>query len=81
MSIVNGPIFSSDGNGVATTSSESWFIGEKGDTFRIQMPRSPVSNANGLPGEFCWGTVGGINYIYVCVANNTWGRAALITGY
>jgi hypothetical protein len=38
--------------------------------------RTPASaSATGVAGEVCWDT----NYIYVCVATNTWKRAAIAT--
>lgn len=34
-----------------------------------------AANAAGTKGSVCWDS----NYVYVCVANNTWKRAALST--
>lgn len=45
-----------------------------GDTVRVRTPRTPVSaTAPCQTGEQSWDT----NYVYVCVATNTWRRAAL----
>lgn len=45
-----------------------------GDSLRLRTSRTPASSsAPGSPGEICWD--GG--YIYVCVAPNSWARAAL----
>ena len=46
------------------------------NSFRIQQSRTPASaTALGNAGEICWDS----NYIYVCVATDTWKRAALST--
>lgn len=46
------------------------------DTIRLRSARAPASStATGEQGEICWSS----NYIYVCVAPNTWKRAALST--
>jgi len=46
------------------------------DTFRLRTARTPASaGAAGNAGEICWNA----NYIYVCVAANTWKRAAIVT--
>lgn len=45
-----------------------------GDTMRLKTSRTPASaSAAGNTGEICWDG----SYIYVCVATNTWRRAAL----
>lgn len=47
-----------------------------GDTLRIGTSRTPASaSATGSAGEICWDS----SYVYVCVATNTWKRAALST--
>lgn len=47
-----------------------------GDTLRIGTSRTPASaSATGKAGEVCWDS----NYIYTCIATNTWKRAALST--
>src|SRR5260370_39374440 len=48
-----------------------------GNSFRLDQSRSPASNAAGKAGEFCWDA----NYLYVCVATNTWKRMAITGGY
>jgi hypothetical protein len=42
-------------------------------TIRLRQSASPASNAACLPGEIRWDT----NFVYVCVATNTWRRATL----
>lgn len=44
-----------------------------GDTLRICQTKTPLGNDPGVPGEWCWDN----QYIYVCVAFNTWTRVAL----
>jgi len=45
-----------------------------GDKLRLRSSKTPSSASDtGNPGEICWDE----NYIYVCVATNTWKRAAL----
>ena len=47
-----------------------------GDTVRVRTARTPASATDtGNAGEICWDT----NYVYVCVATNTWKRTALST--
>lgn len=49
------------------------FVGTK---VRIRTSSTPASaGANGSAGDICWDS----SYIYVCVATNTWKRAALAT--
>lgn len=46
------------------------------DIFRVRVNKTPASaTASGNKGDFCWDT----NYLYVCVATNTWKRTALST--
>lgn len=45
-------------------------------SFNISSPSTPASSsATGSPGDIAWDS----NYVYVCVATNTWKRAALAT--
>jgi hypothetical protein len=47
-----------------------------GDTIRVGTSKTPASATDtGNTGEICWDS----SYIYVCVATNTWVRAALST--
>ena len=47
-----------------------------GDTLRIDNDRTPATaGAAGNEGDICWDA----NYIYVCVAANTWKRVAIAT--
>lgn len=44
------------------------------DTIRIQTPKTPTAaNAPGSQGQIAWDT----NYLYVCIATNTWRRTPL----
>ena len=46
------------------------------NTIRLRNSRTPTSaTASGNRGDICWDT----NYIYVCVATNTWKRTAIST--
>ena len=47
-----------------------------GDSITIQTTQTPASaGASGTTGEIAWDT----NYLYVCVATNTWKRVLLST--
>jgi hypothetical protein len=47
-----------------------------GDTVRVANARTPATaGAAGNAGDICWDA----NYIYVCVAANTWKRVAIAT--
>jgi hypothetical protein len=51
-----------------------------GAGLRIAVPTVPTAaNSTGSPGQIAWGNAGGTDYIYVCVATNTWKRTALST--
>ena len=46
------------------------------NSIRLRTARTPASSgATGNPGEICWDA----NYIYVCVATNTWKRVGIST--
>lgn len=46
--------------------------------FKLLSNTAPASNtANGTPGQMAYDA----NYVYVCVANNKWGRASLTLGW
>jgi hypothetical protein len=58
------------------TTSPSAAIDHTGSTLRLRTSRTPASaSATGAAGEVCWDS----NYVYVCVATNTWKRSALST--
>ena len=61
--------------GIATTSpTEKLDINSDG--IRVRTAQTPASaSAAGDQGQICWDA----NYVYVCVATNTWKRAALST--
>jgi hypothetical protein len=51
-------------------------FGVNGDLININTAKTPASaTASGSTGDICWSS----DYIYVCVAANTWKRAALST--
>jgi hypothetical protein len=57
------------------TSSPTVGIDANNDTIRLRTARTPASGtATGAIGEICWDN----NYVYVCVATNTWKRASLV---
>lgn len=46
--------------------------------FKLLSNTVPASSAaNGTPGQMAYDS----SYVYVCVANNTWGRASLTLGW
>ena len=46
------------------------------DTLRLRTAKTPASSsAAGNQGDICWDA----NYVYVCIATNTWKRSALAT--
>lgn len=66
----------SSGNvGIGTTAPTA-ALDSAGDTYRQRTARTPSSaTAAGNAGDICWDA----NYVYVCVATNTWKRSALAT--
>jgi hypothetical protein len=47
-----------------------------GNRLSVRNSQTPASaTASGIPGDICWDN----NYIYVCVADNTWKRTYLST--
>lgn len=59
--------------GIGTTSPTAK-LHVSGDTFRIELPKTPASaSAACNTGDHVWD----INYLYVCVDTNTWKRSAL----
>lgn len=64
------------GNVGIGTSSPSALLDVNADTVRVRTAKTPASaTATGNAGDICWDS----NYIYVCVATNTWKRSALST--
>lgn len=67
----------------STFSSNYWpsdnsnsFVQIVGTTLNITNTRTPSSSSDtGIQGEICWDS----NYVYVCVATNTWKRLSLST--
>ena len=66
---VNGNVGIGDANPAAK-------LDVNGDTIRVRDSKTPASqSADGSAGEIVWDA----NYVYVCVAANTWKRSALST--
>ena len=58
------------------TSSPTEVLDIDADAIRLRDSQTPASaTATGTAGMICWDT----NYVYVCVATNTWKRSALST--
>lgn len=52
------------------------FVRVEGNNFQIQTAKTPSSSSDtGTPGQIAWDS----NYIYVCIATNTWKRSDLNT--
>lgn len=61
---------------VSTSSALNNYLAVDGDTIRLTTERTPASAvATGLKGDICWDA----DYVYVCVATNTWKRSAIAT--
>lgn len=61
--------------GIGTTTPTN-LLDINSDTMRLRTARTPASaSATGTTGEICWDS----NYIYVCIATNTWKRVAIST--
>lgn len=64
------------GLGVNLSAAPTEALDVNGDAIRIRTSQTPASAAaTGTAGMVCWDT----NYVYVCVATDTWKRAALST--
>lgn len=79
---MDATVFIATDNTLVSTSSDYHYISIQGDTVRVATARGPAGpSATGNTGEICWNsqTVLGITtgYLYICVAPNTWRRAAL----
>ena len=65
-------------NALRTYDGTVWqsLLSTGGDTIRVGTSKTPTSASDtGSQGEICWDS----NYIYVCIATDTWVRAALST--
>lgn len=61
--------------GVNTTSPTT-FLDINSDKIRVQNSKTPTSSTDaGTTGDICWDS----NYIYICVAMNTWKRVSIST--
>ena len=66
----------SSGNVGIGTSSPTAKLDVDADTVRVRTAKTPASaTAAGNAGDICWDS----SYVYVCVATNTWKRAAIAT--
>jgi len=73
-----GKVLSEDasGNVGIGTGTPTEMLDVNGDAIRIRSSQTPASaTATGTTGTICWDA----NYIYTCVATNTWKRTALAT--
>ena len=63
--------------GIGTgTGSITALLDVNSDLIRVRTAKTPSSaSATGNAGDICWDS----NYVYVCVAANTWKRTALAT--
>ncbi len=62
------------GNVALGSSSPTAKLDINGSSLRLRTSKTPASaSATGTAGEICWD----INYIYICVATNTWKRCGL----
>ena len=76
----NGSILFVTGSGRVGigTSAPSEALDVNSDAIRIRTSQTPSSDSDtGTVGMICWDA----NYIYVCVATDTWKRATLATGW
>jgi hypothetical protein len=68
-------LYSSTNVGVNTTSPTAK-LDVNSDIIRVRTAKTPASaSAAGNQGDICWDA----NYVYICVATNTWKRASLGT--
>jgi hypothetical protein len=62
--------------GIPASSTPTAQLDISNNTIRLRNSRTPASaSASGNRGDICWDA----NYIYVCVATNTWKRTAIST--
>jgi hypothetical protein len=70
---VYGDLEVDDNVGIATTSPTAK-LDVNSNIIRLRTSKTPASaSAAGNAGDICWDS----NYVYICVATNTWKRAAL----
>lgn len=65
-------------NAIRVYDGTNWqsLVSNTGDSIQIGLSKTPSSSTDtGVPGEICWDA----DYIYVCIAINTWKRTALST--
>jgi hypothetical protein len=69
-SAVTGALVVTGGVGIGGT------LNVGGNSIRVATAKTPASSAaTGTTGDICWDA----NYVYVCVATNTWKRSAIAT--
>lgn len=65
-----------NGNVGIGTSTPTALLDVQSDIIRLRTPKTPASaSATGNAGDICWDA----NYIYICIAANTWERTAIST--
>lgn len=75
-SVSGGVKITHDGKVGIGTTSPSEALDVNSDAIRIRTAQTPASaGATGTAGMICWDS----SYVYVCVATNTWKRAAIST--
>ncbi len=68
--------FTASGLGILTVSAPTAALDVNSDIIRVRSAKVPASaSATGNAGDICWGA----DYIYICVAENTWKRSPLTT--
>jgi len=66
------------GNAAITLNSFNGVMACATDTLRLTTAKTPAtSGAAGTQGDICWDA----NYVYVCIATNSWKRAAIAAGW
>jgi len=64
------------GNFGIGTNAPSQKLDVNSDSIRVRSAKTPASATDtGTQGQLCWDS----NYVYVCIATNTWKRAAIAT--
>jgi len=69
-------IINSAGNVGFSTTTPTAKVDINSDILRLRTAKTPASaSASGNTGDICWDT----DYIYICIATNTWKRVAIAT--
>ena len=74
--VFDGEVYIAVDEYIDKSSTETYQFVTECDTFRMATQRTPASaSAAGYVGEFCFDS----NYLYYCVATDTWKRTLLTT--